>query len=150
MFTYLVFSIFSIWLTILTFIVLRLKGHYYKLITRTKRRNIDEILDQLLATSDDFKREINLIKKELNDEINNSQLHLQKIGLVRFSPFERGGDQSFVLALLDGKDNGLTINFIYTRDGLRVYTKKVKNGRGEEYNLSEEEKKAIEKSLSVK
>ncbi len=145
MFTYFFLVIFLIWLLILTFILLRLKKHYYNLVSRTKKRNIDEIFDQLLANSDDFKRELDIIKKELSNEINNSRLHLQKIGLVRFSPFERGADQSFVLALLDGNNNGITINFIYTRHGLMVYAKKVKNGKGEEHELSAEEKKAIGK-----
>ena len=87
------------------------------------------------------------LKKELKEEILSSRLHIQKIGLVRFNPFERmGGEQSFIIALLDKEENGLTLNFIHTKEGLRVYTKKIKNGKVEEYDLSEEEKKAIEKS----
>ena len=67
--------------------------------------------------------------------------------MVRFNPFERsGGEQSFVLALLNNLNSGLVINFIYTREGLRTYIKKVKAGKGEKYELSEEEKEAIDKS----
>ena len=50
------------------------------------------------------------------------------------------------LALLDKEDSGLIINFIYTHEGVRVYTKKVKQGKGEEYQLSEEEQRAIKES----
>lgn len=147
MFTYLAFGIFLIWLVVLTVIIFRLRRHYYNLISRTKKKNIDDILDRLLEVDENFKREISLIKEKLNEEIIASKFHLQKIGLVRFNPFERsGGEQSFVLALLDAKNNGLTINFIYTREGLRIYTKKIKNGKGEKYELTEEEKKAIESS----
>ncbi len=79
--------------------------------------------------------------------IEESKYYFYKIGMVRFNPFERsGGEQSFVIAVLDKQNNGLVINFIYTRDGLRTYSKKVKNGKGQEYDLSEEEQKAIEKS----
>lgn len=147
MVNYLVFGIFSIWLVVLTVLILRLRQHYYNLISRTKKKNIDDILDKLLETDENFKKEISLIKEKLTEEILISKSHLQKIGLVRFNPFERtGGENSFVLALLDAKNNGLTINFIYTKEGLRVYTKKIKNGKGEEYELSAEEKKAIENS----
>ncbi|MFN4212927.1 MAG: DUF4446 family protein [Microgenomates group bacterium] len=147
MVNYLVFGIFSIWLVVLTVIILRLRQHYYNLISRTKKKNIDDILDKLLETDENFKKEISLIKEKLTEEILISKSHLQKIGLVRFNPFERtGGENSFVLALLDAKNNGLTINFIYTKEGLRVYTKKIKSGKGEEYELSAEEKKAIENS----
>jgi len=48
--------------------------------------------------------------------------------------------------LLNKKNCGLILNFIYTRDGLRVYTKAVKDGKGDKYQLSEEEKKAVETS----
>lgn len=144
---YLVGAVFFIWLVFLTMIVFKTKAHYDKLIIRTRKESIDEILDILLDNQKKLTEENISLKKELREEILSSRLHIQKIGLVRFNPFERmGGEQSFIVALLDEEKNGLTLNFIYTKEGLRVYTKKIKNGKGEDYNLSEEEKKAIEKS----
>ncbi len=136
-----------IWLVVLSFIVFKLRNHYYNLISRTRKERLDEILDSLLDQDRKNFNEIELIKKEFKKESESSKLHLQKVGLIRFNPFDRaGGEQSFVVAFLDTEDNGIILNFIYTRDGLRVYTKKVKQGKGEEYDLSEEEKKAIDKS----
>lgn len=146
MINYLIFFAFA-WLIFLSFLVFRLRKHYYNLISKTKKEKLDEILDLLLEEDKKQINEINLIKSELKRQIEQSNLHLQKIGLIRFSPFERiGGDQSFVVAFLDKENNGIILNFIYTREGLRVYTKKVKEGKGDEYDLSDEEKKAIEKS----
>lgn len=144
--TYLILAFFFGWLAVLSWLVWKTKRHYFNLISRTKKQRIDEILDSLIANERKITTELEKIKKELQEEINKSKFHLQKIGLVRFNPFERGGEQSFVIVLLDSEKNGLAINFIYTREGFRVYTKKVKNGQGEEYELSEEEKKAIDKS----
>lgn len=144
---YIVWSIFFIWLVVLSWIVFKIRKHYYNLITRTKKEHIDGILDELLQQDKNIKSDLEEIKKQVKEETRLSQLHLQKIGLVRFNPFERvGGEQSFVVALLDKENSGIIVNFIYTREGLRAYTKKVKKGKGEEYALSEEEKKAIEKS----
>jgi len=144
---YLVGAIFFVWLIFLSMTVLKIKSHYKKLIIRTKKESIDEILDVLLDNQKKLAEENIGIKKELKEQILSSRLHIQKIGLVRFNPFERmGGEQSFIIALLDKEENGLTLNFIYTKEGLRVYTKKIKNGKGDEYDLSEEEKKAIEQS----
>jgi len=144
---YLIVAVFFAWLVFLTIVVLRTKSHYDKLIIRTKKESIDEILDVLLDNQKKLTEENTNLKKELKEEILSSRFHIQKIGLVRFNPFERmGGEQSFIVALLDKEENGLTLNFIYTKEGLRVYTKKIKNGKGEGYDLSEEEKKAIEKS----
>ncbi len=136
-----------VWLLILSFIVFKLRNHYYNLISRTRKERLDEILDSLLDQDRKNFNEIELIKKEFKKEVESSKLHLQKVGLIRFNPFDRaGGEQSFVVAFLDEQDSGIILNFIYTRDGLRVYTKKVKQGKGEEYDLSDEEKKAIDKS----
>ena len=137
---YIIGVIFFIWLIFLTGIVLKTKAHYNNLISKTKKQKIDEILDELLIFNKKAKEDLEIIKKE-------SSLHIQKVGLVRFNPFEKmGGEKSFVISFLNYENSGIVINFIYTRDGLRVYSKKVKDGKGEEYNLSEEEKKAIEKS----
>lgn len=68
---------------------------------------------------------------------------VQKVGIVRFNPFQEvGGDQSFSLALLDAKNDGVIITSFYTREGNRVYGKPVKAGVSQ-YALSQEEKKAI-------
>ncbi|MDO9027675.1 MAG: DUF4446 family protein [Candidatus Roizmanbacteria bacterium] len=134
---YIIGVIFFIWLVFLTGIVLKTKAHYNNLISKTRKQKIDEILDELLIFNKKAKEDLEIIKKE-------SSLYIQKVGLIRFNPFERmGGEKSFVISFLNYENSGIVINFIYTRDGLRVYSKKVKNGKGEEYNLSEEEKKAI-------
>lgn len=142
----LVITVF-IWLAVLTSLILRMKAHYNNLISNTRKHKIDEILDELLITNSKTRQELEIVKKELHEEIKISTFHIQKVGLVRFNPFERsGGEKSFVITFLNYENSGIVINFIHTRDGLRVYSKKVKNGKSEEFELSEEEKKAIEKS----
>lgn len=144
---YAVALIIFVWLVVLTALILKTKAHYINLVSRTQKHSIDEILDELLSRDRQTKEELEIIKKELKTEIKKSLLHFQKIGLIRFSPFERGGgDKSFVISLLNYENSGIVINFIHTRDGLRVYSKKVVNGKGGDFELSEEEKRAIEKS----
>lgn len=141
---YIIGVIFFIWLVFLTAIVLKTKAHYNNLISKTRKQKIDEILDELLMIDKKTRQELEIVKKELREEIRTSTLHIQKVGLVRFNPFERsGGDKSFVISFLNHENSGIVINFIYTRDGLRVYSKKVSNSKGVEFELSEEEKKAI-------
>ena len=70
-----------------------------------------------------------------------------KFGLVRFNPFKDvGGDQSFSLAILNGKNNGIVISSLFTREGTRVYSKSISAGEAEKYPLTEEEKEAIKKA----
>ena len=72
-----------------------------------------------------------------------SQRSIQKTGIVRFNPFnEIGGNQSFVIALLDDKDNGFVISSLFVKEGNRVYAKAIRNGQSD-HLLSGEEKEAI-------
>lgn len=147
MIIYIALVFFFIWLVILTKIILKTKAHYHGLISNTKKHKIDEILDQLLMDDKRTSQEVQEVKNELKEEIKKTALHIQKVGLIRFSPFEKsGGEKSFVITFLNNENSGIVINFIHTRDGLRVYSKKVVHGKGQEFELSEEEKKAIEKS----
>ena len=141
---YIVGVIFFLWLVFLSTTVFKIKAHYNNLISKTRKQKIDEILDELLVVDNKTKEELETVKKELHEEIKVSALHIQKVGLVRFNPFEKtGGEKSFVISFLNHGNSGIVINFIYTRDGLRVYSKRVKDGKSEEYELSEEEKKVI-------
>ena len=76
-----------------------------------------------------------------------SKISLQKVGFRRFNPFDdTGGDNSFVLALLDLKNNGVLLTSLYTREGMRVYAKKVDSGKTKQ-QLSEEEHNVLEETL---
>lgn len=67
----------------------------------------------------------------------------QKISIVRFNPFgDTGGDQSFVLAVLDAHNSGYVLTSIHGREGTRVYVKPIDDGKSK-YPLSTEEKQAL-------
>lgn len=138
--------ILFIWLAVLSYLLFHLKNHYYNLTSRTKKQNIDEILDFLLQKQEELGKDISLIKDKLTEEINRSNFYFQKVGIISFNPFDRGSEPSFALGLFDQQDNGLILNFIYTKEGLRVYPKTVKKGKGLTHQLSVEEEKLIKES----
>lgn len=80
---------------------------------------------------------------------NNIVFAIQKSAVLRFKAFEnKGGDQSFSVALLDAKNNGFVITSIYN-DGLSsVYAKEIKAGTSE-HRLSEEEIKVLENAKKI-
>ena len=50
----------------------------------------------------------------------------QRVGLVRYNPFEEtGGNQSFALALLDADGDGWVLSSLHARSGTRVYAKAI-------------------------
>jgi hypothetical protein len=78
---------------------------------------------------------------------NMGRASLQKIGFVRFNPFQdTGGDNSFVLVLLDSENNGVMVSSLFTREGVRVYGKAVDQGRSK-HQLSHEEKAALDDTV---
>jgi hypothetical protein len=72
----------------------------------------------------------------------------QRIGLVRFNPFEdTGGNQSFALAVLDAHGTGFVVSSLHARAGTRVYGKSVAAGVSES-TLSAEEAEAVRLALA--
>ena len=95
------------------------------------------IVNKLEKNLEKVSQELEILKKE-------NKFAIQKVGIVRFNPFsEIGSDQSFSIALLDGKDDGLIITSLYTREGNRVYGKEIKNNESK-HLLSKEEEKVIQ------
>ncbi len=75
-----------------------------------------------------------------------SKITIQKTAIIRFNPFnDVGGNQSFVIALLDGQDNGFVVTSLFVKEANRVYSKTIKNGKSDS-NLSKEEKEAVAKA----
>ena len=71
---------------------------------------------------------------------------IQRVGVVRFNPFpDTGGNQSFVVALLDARGDGVVLSSLHTRAGTRVYLKQLTTGKAETA-LSEEESEAIRRA----
>ena len=77
-----------------------------------------------------------------------SATSIQHIGLVRFNPFEdTGSDQSFAIALLDDRRDGLVTSSLHGRANTRVFAKPVQGGASS-HTLSDEETQAIRIAVS--
>ncbi len=88
-------------------------------------------------------RKNKLIKENIPVQNNNL-----KINITRYNPFEDiGGDQSFILTILDQNNSGVIVSSLHNRDITRIYAKPIKNGEGDNITLSKEEKLAIVKTI---
>ena len=86
-------------------------------------------------------------KNKPKDQDNNQPSNF-KINILRFNPFEDiGGDQSFILTILNENNNGAILTSLHNRDITRIYAKPIKNGQGDNITLSKEEKLAIVKTI---
>lgn len=105
--------------------------------------SLREILDehisrmgQVTARLDDLNRLYEYLERR-------SRGSLQHIGLVRFNPFEdTGSDQSFAIALLDDRRDGIVLSSLHGRTNTRLFAKPVENGASR-HTLSDEESQAL-------
>ncbi len=142
-------GIVIIWLLVLTIFFWRTLSHYNKLTKGVSEKSLKAVLEKLLKESDLNGKDISYLKDYCAKIETDGLLHIQKVVLVRFNPFkDTGGDQSFVLSLIDGSDTGVIISGLYSRSGTRWYAKRVINGKGVDHELTDEEKKALKEAGS--
>lgn len=137
-------ALFLLLIISLILFYLRLRKTPYDIFDEKEAKNLEDILVYQSKAIKSLDGDIQELYK-ISNTINSLSLKgIHKIGLVRFNPFKDvGGDQSFSLALLNGKNDGLVITSLYTREGTRVYAKSIAKGASEKYQLSQEEEKAI-------
>lgn len=145
---YIVTGILFLWTVVLTFLLLKLSRHYQSLTKDVSKKDLISSLNNLITKSEAASEQIVTLKKIIESEITENKLHLQKIGFRRFNPFtDTGGDQSFILSLLDENGTGIVISSLHSRENTRLYAKKVTNGEGIEQVLSKEELQVVKDSL---
>lgn len=134
--------------SISVFIFFRIYFILKMLKTSDDQRSINNVLTDLNNHLKESKTSMTDLKKTVESYQRSSLKHLQKSGFVRFNPFSNsGGDQSFALAILNGHNDGFVISSLHSRDQTRTFAKPVKAGVGEKFELSKEEKLAIDAAI---
>ena len=106
------------------------------------------VLDRHLDTVAEVRRQVEVLATQARTLEEQGRLAFQRVGLVRFNPFEdTGGNQSFALALLDANLDGFIISSLHARSGTRVYAKALAGGRSAT-QLSGEESEALRLAMS--
>lgn len=112
-----------------------------------RSKDLEEVIAEQLKRMKNMEGNIKKLFKWAEELQKIANISIQKVGVVRYNPFkDTGGDQSFVIALLDNNNNGLVLSSLYSREGTRIYTKPIKNGVSS-YHLSKEEEEAIQKAM---
>ncbi len=112
-----------------------------------KKKKKPETVQELLTYCEQLEERIKESEAGISRLKEHSIFPIQRMRIVRYNPFSNvGGNQSFSLALLDGKNNGIVMTSIYAADGSRIYAKPIKGGLSE-FTLSKEEKEALEGAL---
>lgn len=127
-----------------------LKSRFNKIFIGTESgESLENTIINYYSHVKDLDIKYNNIEKNISYLYNNIKPCIQKVGMVRYNPFEdMGGDLSYALAILDAENNGFVINTIMTRDSSRTYCKPINNCKSE-YPLSYEEELSIKKATGM-
>ncbi len=110
--------------------------------------DLEAVLGQHLETVHQVGRDLDELTARTAILESSARHHFARQGLIRFNPFpDTGGNQSFVLALLDESDDGFVVSSLHSRTGTRIYAKAVSGGKADT-SLSEEEQEAIDEARS--
>jgi len=135
------------WLFALTASIFWLRSFFNRLTGGKKEIDLKKSLENIFVTQKANEKSIGDLTKEIKDLKVKNFSNVQKIGLVKFNPFdETGGDHSFSLVMLDGTDTGVIITSLHTRERTRTYTKDIVKGKSK-LGLSKEEENALKVAL---
>lgn len=135
------------WCIWLTARLRRLHRLLRKLLPLGESQPLDILLERMLSKQEQTYMEVIALVQKVDMLNLLLQGCLQRVGIVRFDAFnDTAGQQSFALALLDNRGNGIVITSLFGRTESRSYAKPIVHGTSK-YRLSEEEEAAIRQAL---
>ena len=136
-----------VWLAYLSYqyyIVIR----QYKKLKLGEEKSLIDALEKIFDKLDELHSKGENLFSQFNNLKNDSLKHVQRVAVKRFNPFgDTGSDQSFSLALLSEKGDGVVLSSLHGRSGTRVYAKPVKLAKQDIYELSVEEEDVVKEAM---
>lgn len=139
-----------LWCVLLTVLIAREQQFLKNLAKGVTKKDLVSVLKQIVDSLKSASTKIEASEQEIDKLQFEARKHFQKIGFIRFNPFEEtGGDQSFCLCLLDGQDDGIVITSLHSRESTRLYTNTVEKSTMKAANFSKEEWQAIQAAIKL-
>lgn len=139
--------VFFFWLALVEWRLARQAQMQRMLFTSQRGVDLEQSLRDFISRLDRTESQLQNVTARTAGIEAKQPLSVQHVGIVRFNPFsDRGGDQSFVVALLDDRADGVLLSGLHARTESRLYAKPVVGGQST-YPLTGEEKEAIDRAL---
>ncbi|OGI85936.1 hypothetical protein A3A01_00850 [Candidatus Nomurabacteria bacterium RIFCSPLOWO2_01_FULL_39_17] len=111
-----------------------------------KARDLEDAIEILEENMEKLKYATEKGEKEITEINQKLKKSIRGLETIRFNPFpDQGSNQSFAIGMLNEEKNGVVISSLYSRERMSIFAKPIKNGKSE-YELSAEEKEALEKA----
>jgi len=143
---FLVLGVLLVWLATIEYRLLRLTRTLRLLLTGRSGADLEQVLREYLERMDRTDGAIRDFNERVTGMENKTPFNLSHVGVVRFNPFaDKGGDQSFAVALMDDHGDGVVFTGLHSRTDVRVYAKPLVGGAST-YPLTNEESEAIKRA----
>jgi hypothetical protein len=107
----------------------RMAKRYNKFMKQLSEKDIETMLVEYMTNVKTVEKEMEETKRSIEEVKNITKHCFQKYGIVRYTAFEDvGSDLSFAVALLDGDNDGVILNGIYSREGSSTFAKPIHKG----------------------
>lgn len=138
------------WLAFVEYRYRKLASSFRALMTGRGGTDLEATLLDFIARMEHVEQ----VAQSVNSRVDGVEAKLpylvQHVGVVRFNPFQdKGGDQSFAMAILDDHADGAVISALHSRVDVRIYAKPIVGGQST-YTLTAEEKEAIARAMKPK
>lgn len=145
---FIILGVILIWIGTLEYRFNRLTRTLRLLFTGRSGVDLEQVLRDYVVRMDRSDETVTALNQRAFAIEKSAPRNVQHVGVVRFNPFpDKGGDQSFAVALLDGHADGVVFTGLHSRADARVYAKPVVGGNST-YALTDEEKEAINRAMA--
>jgi len=140
----------GLWLLAVQLRLSRVVDSHNRLVGGVDEGNLEDSLGRQIAYIIETKAKVETLQNDLSRTSGALQFAVQRVGLVRFNPFDdTGGDQSFAVALLDARGDGLVLSSLFARRETRIFAKPVQGGKSK-HTLTAEEQRAIDLACALR
>lgn len=147
---FLILGVMLIWIGTIEFRLLKLTKTLRVLFAGRQGADLEQVLREYMERMDRTDQTIAQFNERATAIEERTPYTVSHVGVVRFNPFaDKGGDQSFAVAFLDGHHDGVVFTGLHSRADVRVYAKPIIGGTST-YPLTEEEAEAINRALTKK
>jgi len=134
------------WLGYLTYRFFAYIKEKEELLKKARGKDVESLLEESLKQTETARQDIKKIYEALDGLGKLAIASITKVAVVRFNPFnDTGSNQSFAIAFLNAENSGMVMSSLHGREGTRIYSKPIKEGKSE-HHLTGEEVEVIEKA----
>lgn len=143
-----ILSAFGLIIIVLILLVIRLSIKTKKLMRGKNGKSLEQsfmLMQREISDLQNSKKEIENYLKNVEKRVGTSIRGFENVTFDAFSGMASGG-KSFSTAFVNEQKDGIIISCLNARDHIRIFSKKVTNGKTE-IELSEEESRALTKAV---